>query len=1158
MRSIIRYFIKYPMYANAFIFVISLFGIYSMFSMNKSFFPELDPRRVIVSVLYPGASPEEMEEGVTIKVEQALRGINGVEQINSTSSENVAMITVQAFESADMDEVYKDVENAVNSINSFPQGAEKPVIRRLKLNPVSEMVSTIGLTGDGDFMTLKEEADKIENDLFNSGLISNIEMRGFPELELVVAVQEENLLKYGIMIDEIALAIQRNNQDLTGGILRNDKEELVIRSRKRTTDPKEIEKIVVRTTPSGQKILVEDVADVSLGFSETSAEVYYLGKRSISIEIKKTPDQDLGAITEYIREYVAAYNKEYHPAKLHIQYEAEKNLQDRIDLLTSNGMMGLALVLLMLGLFLSTRVSIWVAFGIPFAFLGMFIVAVMMGLTINMITLFGMILVVGILVDDAIVIAENIVVHFERGKTPHQAALDGTAEVLPSVISSLLTTIAAFSMLLAVEKMEMMWEMPVVVILALAFSMLEGFITLPVHMASHKVLSRPKEGTFRFKARKLLNGIVDYLRDEIFAEMQKFVFKRYRAFVVLPLIFTFAIIILSIHKKIGYTFFPEIKPEIINVEVAFVPGTAKDITMKWLKETEAAIVESNQEIIDLCGDTLMTKYTMTVGMSQSLGETGFHTGMFTLTIEGEGKAMPVDSLQRRIMEKIYANESTKLTEGIFVGAPTMTFGKPVEYSLTGNNDEEVRKARDLFKKLVEEIPLISNLKDNEPLGRKEINLEMKPEADFYNLGVYEVTKQIRQGVFGQEVQRVILGTDEVKIWVRYDQAGRQDQYDLENLRIKTMDGKQILLSDLADYTIERGPVSLKRRDGRREIVVDASVDDPEKVGDVNGIIVKEVIPQVEAQYPGVEVIQRGQGERSSKALASMGINLAILFVIMILMISLTFRSVYQGLLIMLVIPAGVAGGILGHTLIGIPVSILSAFGMIALIGILVNDAIVFLDQYNRNLRDGLTVKDAVFEAARSRFRPILLTSVTTVAGMMPLIMETSFQAQFLIPMAAMISFGLVFGTLFILLFFPCIILASSDFRRGWNFAFNGSTVTTPVVEVQIDELDNLSIEKSQRKNKSNMLFRTVLLNISTYLYFIPIIAFITFPKPDSGVVSQIVFYIFTAATLVLFVIFPDKLFNRIIQKIWSSRNIQAAEKIEPALLNKEEEDKRSI
>ncbi len=295
---------------------------------------------------------------------------------------------------------------------------------------------------------------------------------------------------------------------------------------------------------------------------------------------------------------------------------------------------------------------------------------------------------------------------------------------------------------------------------------------------------------------------------------------------------------------------------------------------------------------------------------------------------------------------------------------------------------------------------------------------------------------MRQGVFGQEIQRVILGTDEVKIWARYSPEDREDLYDLEHIKIKTVDGKQIPLTEIAEYHIERGSISLKRRDGMREIVVDADVVDPKKVGDVNSMIVEKLIPQVKAIYPGVEFIQRGQGERSTKAMASMKINMMILIVVILIIMSLNFKSVFQALLILLVIPAGVAGGILGHAIIGIPVSILSAFGMIALIGILINDAIVFLDTYNRNLEEGLSVYDAVVKTSKSRFRPIVLTSITTVAGLLPLILETSFQAQFLIPMSVSIAFGILFGTFFILMFFPTIILVANSYLTVWNFVLN--------------------------------------------------------------------------------------------------------------------------
>ena len=1124
MRNLVKFFIKKPIWANAAIVVTVLFGVYNVMTINKSFFPELDPQTVIVSVAYPGASPEEMEEGVTIKIEQALRGIDGIERINSTSSENMTSIRIKGYENADMDEVYKDVENGVNSINSFPQGAEKPIINRLKSNPMSEMVATLGLKGSKDLWVLKKEGDKIENELYASGLISIIDLRGFPEPELVIDVREQDLLKYNILIDEISLAVQRNNQDLTGGILRNSNEELIIRSRERSTDPDEIAQIVLRTTQDGQKITIGDVANVRFGFSENSYEVFAEGMPAVSIDVKKTPDQDLGAITDFVKEYIADYNQAGNPAELSLEYEFEASLQDRINLLTSNGMVGLLLVLLMLGLFLSTRLSLWVAFGIPFSFLGMFIIANMMGLTINMISLFGMILVVGILVDDGIVIAENIYAHFEKGKSPFKAALDGTMEVMPSVFTSVLTTMAAFSILLFVDNMEMMREMPIVVIIALAFSLIEAFIILPVHLASAKVLSKTKKGTVRFKVRNKITQATDYLKDKVFADVLEYVTNRYRAWVLLPLLFTIFVIGFSFSGLINFTFFPEIKPDRISLEIAFEQGTGKDITREWLSKAEKMVIEANMELAAETGDTLLSEYSIMLGVTQSIGEAGFHTGSINMVIDGEGKKTPVDSLSARILEKVNTISNTKLASNFYLGSGIHTFGKPIEFSISGSDDVQIRQAKERFKEYIAAIPLVSNVKDNEPLGRKEINLKMKPEADFYGLGIFEVTKQIRQGVFGQESQRVIVGTDEVKIWVRYAATDREDEFDLNNIRIKTMDGKQILLSELVTYEVERGPVSLKRRDGRREIVVDGSVDDPTKIGDVNAKIVAEVIPKIIAEFPAVDIIQRGQGERSEKALASMQINVSILFVIMILIMSLNFESVWQGLLILLVIPAGVAGGILGHSVVGLPVSILSAFGMIALIGILINDSIVFLDTYNRNILEGMGVRAAAVDAAKSRFRPILLTSVTTVAGLLPLILETSFQAQFLIPMAVAIAFGLIFGTVFILFFFPAIILVHNDMRRVWNYVLNDQ----PVFEGDINDIGK------QSTMLGKALGRMLLVFVTHLIYFI---FFLIFP---------------------IFVFFPNAIFNKVLQSIWGNRGIPEGRDVEPVLLNKKHEEEREL
>ena len=1122
MRSLLKFFIGQPIWSNAMTVVALMFGIYCLFSLKSSFFPELDPRMVMVNVVYPGASPQEMEEGVTIKIEQALRGIDGVESINSTSSENSAQIKVVGLEGCDMDDVYRDVETAVSAINSFPEGAEKPTVVRMKSNPMSERVMIVGLDGDTSLQAIKREADRIENDLYSSGLISEVDLRGMPELELVVELRESDMLKYKLSFDEVSMAIRINNQDLTGGILRNEKEELVIRSRERKTDPEEISKIILRTTSDGQRITIADVANVKLDFAESSIEAWHNGNKSITMEIKKTSDQDMAAITDFVREYSKKYNDEDHPCEMNIQLEFMKTLNDRIDLLTTNGFQGLCLVLLMLGIFMSTRLSIWVAFGIPFAFLGMFVVAYLMGFTINLISLFGMILVVGILVDDGIVIAENVYTHFERGKSPFKAALDGTLEVIPSVFSSVITTIAAFVMLLFVDMMEMMHQMAWVVILALSFSLFEAFFLLPVHLASHKILKRPNEATFRGKVRVKLTRMVDYLRDKIFAEILDFVLQRYRAYILLPLLFAVAIGILFKLEVLKFTFFPEIKPEVVNVEVAFMPGTSKEETKKWIDFAEKAILTSNQELVEASGDTLLADYSVALGMSQSLGEFGSHTGMFTLTIEGEGKKTPVDSLIERIRAKMNAFEMTKSAKGIFIGGTSMTFGKPIEYSFTGNDDAAIRRAKDRFKEYLAYEPDINNLKDNEPLGRKEITLQMKPDAELYGFDDSEVIRQVRQGVFGQEVQRVIIGTDEVKMWVRYAKEDRQGQHDMENIRIKSADGKRVLLSQMANYAVERGPVSLKRRDGRREIVVDAGIIDPKKVREINQRITDEILPKIQQEFPMVDVIQRGQGERSTKTMASMQINMGILMVVMLILITLNFRSVYQGMLILICIPAGLAGGILGHAIVGIPVTILSMFGLIALVGILVNDAIVFLDTYNRNIVDGMQPLPAAREAARSRFRPIVLTSVTTIAGLMPIIAETSFQAQFLIPMATSVAFGLLFGTIFVLFFFPTVILVATDVSRAFTGVANETWMSRHIV-------------KPPTKKRLNVFFVGVLrLVLSLWIY---LIGFILFP---------------------LFVFFPNKFLNKLLLKVWRDWGVPNGRSVEPALLLLKEDDERKI
>ncbi len=1093
MRKVIEFFIKRPVWGNAAIAVVLMFGLFSVFTMKRSFFPELEPNTISVSVLYPGASPTEMEEGVTIKIEQAVKGLEGIEQINSTSVENMSQISIQAYPKTEMEELLNEIENAVNSINSFPQGAERPFVNLNKSRGMASVVAFVGVSAKSDtaaLVDLTDMATKIERDLLNTKVITQVSMTGFPEKEISINTREQDLLRYSLSFQEIALAVGSRNIDITTGIISGGVEDMNVRSNSRVTTKAEIEKIVVRTTSNGQKITVGDVADVNIGFTETSQEAKYNGFPCVQFQIEKTTDQDITEITEELHSYQEEFNKNNSDYSFDIYYEFNSMLNDRIDLLSSNGLMGLILVLLFLGLFLNLKLSAWVAFGIPFSFLGMFIFGLPYGMSINMISLFGMILVVGILVDDGIVIAENIYTHFEKGKTARQAALDGTMEVLPSVFSSVLTTIVAFSILLFVEGMEMMQEMAFVVIACLAFSLFEAFIILPAHLGHDHVMKNEKNkvhewtylrggifmalglaamylatflipssgessllllfpvaiifvGIFVFlagyskspielKVRGAADRAIKYIRDNWFKAAIKNIIGTKRRWYIAGFIFPMAFVILTFgllkSSVIGFTFFPDIQPDFINIEAVYMPGDNKAKSDRFIASATDILMEENQRIIDESGDTLLSYFSSNIGFSQNLGQVGNHASGLMVFLNGEESTTPVDTLTNRIIRRLDASPEAKLAQETFVGGFNR-FGKEIELGFTSENEKSLEGARDMFKAELAKVDGVINIKDNMPPGKKEVYLTMRPQADMIGIAKSEVLNQVRQGFFGQEAQRVIIGTDEVKIWVRYPQDDRNSLSDLENMKIKSIQGVAVPLKEICDFTLGRAPEALKRRDGQRIVKIDAETTDPDRVADINDIINDSILPKVKQLFPDVQSRYFGQVEQSDKTSKSMGYVTMIGVAIMFIILALHFNSLSSAFLIMLVIPAGLAGAIMGHGLIGIPVSLLSVFGMIALIGVLINDAIVFLDRYNDLIVEGYTTREAALEAAISRFRPILLTSLTTVAGLLPIISETSMQAQFLIPMATSIAFGVLFGTIFILFFYPSAILLWNVQRR---------------------------------------------------------------------------------------------------------------------------------
>ena len=1047
MRKLIAYFIKYPIYANAIIIVTALVGILSLSIMPKSFFPELTPNKIYVNVSYPGASPEEIESGITTRIEESLNGIKGIEEITSTSSENISSVTIKIYEGFNIDETLQDVKNSVDAIYSFPRGAEKPTIRKQQsrgMGGMGNMVGFYALTGPDDLWNLKQTADEVERSLLNNDKISQIQVIGYSPIIISVEINEEQLLRNNINFDFVSAAIKRSNLDISGGSIKTKKDEIIIRSNNRGTTQEEIGNIIVLSEKNGDLVKLSDIADVKLKFSEIPVISYVNGQRAINFLIKKTPEEDIKEIANAVQDYILDFKKKNPNYDIVTLFQFADMLDQRIETLSNNLFIGLILVLIVLGLFLSFRLSIWVAFGIPFSFIGMVSIGILYGMTINMISLFGMILVVGILVDDGIVIAENIYSHFEKNKSPMQAALDGTMEVITPVLTSVLTTVFAFSTLLFVGgQMEMMQEMAFSVIAALLFSLIEAFLILPAHLSSKSVISQ-HENLYLKKIKQNVEEKVVKARNWYTKINTNFI-KNYKWHVWTPFIFITIISIMLISGIIRWTFFPSIPFDEVKIEFSYKPGERETRTEKFLWYCDSIIHNYHKEIIEEFQDSLFTDVSLTVGFTENLGVSGPHTGSVRLSIKETNLISTID-ISNEIQKRIHP-DSIAMMEKISVGG-FQQFGKAVSISLQSENDNDLKQAVVWLKDRIAGIDMVKEVLDNGGIGNREIHLTLKDRA--YSLGLDEATilTQIRQGFFGEEVQRLIIGRDEVKIWLRYPEENRNSINDLEKMKIKTLTGELIPLEELANYEYKRGRVKINHINGAKEITVDANLYDAEYSADVNALIKREYLGLLKNKFPNVSYEILGQAERAADSGKQLGIAFLISLILIILTISLNFKSFYQARLILMVIPVGIASAILGHGIAGRPFSIMSVWGVIALIGILVNDAVVMLDRYNRNLEEGMNMKEAVISAGTSRFRAIILTTITTFVGLFPLILETSFQAQFLVPMAISVAFGVLFGTILLLLYFPSLILYFNDIRRARWWLWNGGKNPPSKIEVE--------------------------------------------------------------------------------------------------------------
>lgn len=1051
MRKIVERFVEYPIYANLIIAFVVIAGIFSVISMKKAFFPEVESRIINVSVFYPGASPVEMEEGVTSRIEEAIRGLVGIKEINSTSAENSARVTIETTGEYPIDEVLMEIKTAVDGISSLPTAAERPIVSKQRSRSGALYMTLVAEEeSDVDLMSLKEYGQRIEEDLMNSGVMSQVSLSGFPSPEISVEVKEEELLRYNITISEIIRAIQLNNQDISGGQIKSEEEELLIRLRSRSTDPVKIGSIIVRGLSDGSYIRIRDIAEVKKKFADTSNKSWINGKNSVFIGVDKLPEEDLEAITVYAKKYAEEFNADNQGVKLNVSFSFLEILDSRLDLLTRNGIIGLTLVILVLSMFLSVRLSLWVSWGIPFSFLAMFIYANIVGVTINMMSLFGMILVIGILVDDGIVIAENIYLHFERGKTPMQAAVDGTMEVYPAVLTSVATTIIAFVplLLLSGTRMEMMFDMAIVVVASLLFSLFEAFFVLPAHLSNPNILRRKSLENKQKGIKKYLEGFMVWLREDIYHHALNWLLRWRHAVIGIPVALFLITAGLVAGGHIKNTFFPMVDFDNFGVNIAFTPGDGEKQTKEYLDKFEIAVWEVNDELKEELNleEDIIDFVMKSIGNSFSGQEIGAHAGNLRVyPINLEGLDISGYDISNRVKEKIgKVPEARKITI-----AGRNRWGSPVSISLMSKNLKELDEAKEYLMSRLTELPQLKDITENVALGKQEVRLKLKPKAYFLGLDESTIAQQVRQGFYGGQAQRLQEGRDELRVWVRYPKSDRMTLGQMENMKIKTAMG-EYPLTELAEYHLERGPVAINRYQGSREIRVEAETLDPfAPVPEILDQITREIMPDVKAQFAGIRYEYQGQQKAGNEAMSKIIPYFTIAFLLIIFIMIIHFKSFNQTLIILAMIPLAMLGVFWGHGIHGKPLSLMSMWGMIALTGVIINDAIVFLSKYDSSLLEGKKVHDAIVEAGKLRLRPIILTTLTTTVGLFPIILEKSVQAQFLIPMAISLAYGVAVGTVFILIFFPVLIMLLNDSRVFLKYLWTGVRPEREEVEVAI-------------------------------------------------------------------------------------------------------------
>lgn len=1019
----IAWFAKNDVAANILFFVIIISGIYvATTQIPIDLFPEVEQRNVRVSMVLPGASPQETEEGITIKIEEAIQAIEGIRQITSQSLEGSASVTVQVEEGYDVREVLDEVKIRVDGVNNFPVEAESLLVQVPQWR--RDAIGVV-LFGDYDNMTLRRVAENVRDELAGLPEITQVEVDNILPFEISIEIAEWALRQYDISLEQVAGILRQNSTDVSAGNLKTKGGDIFIRSRGQAYRASDFETIPVITTQDGTMITLGDIATIRDEFEETPLRTRFNGVPAIEIEVYRSGDESIIDVTTAVRNYIDKKQLDM-PDGLTIDFWRDRSepIKARLETLTKSAWQGLLLVIIMLALFLRPSVAFWVCLGIPMSFMGAFLFMPLFDVSLNLMSLFAFILVLGIVVDDAIVTGENVYSHLQKGEDPLNAAIKGTQEVAVPVTFGILTTAAAF-LPLAFQTGRGSWyaAIPLVVIPVLLFSLIESKFILPAHLKHVKMRTEKNTSRLSKLQQKIANSLevmIEKVYQPILAQAMRW---RYAAWTAM-----FASLILIIgtiaagHTK--FVFFPRVQSEVATATLVMPAGTAFESTDRIISAMTMHAKDLQEEYRDAeTGESVIRNvYSISGGRNSTTGRV-------------QMDMIPPESRTVDVTTREVVNQWRKKV-GQVAGAEQLNYraeiggwgGSPISIELKGRNTEALNTLGEGLKKQLEQYPAVSDIEDSLSDGKEELQLELKPEARLLGLSLNQVARQVRQAVFGFEVQRVQRGREEVRVMVRYPLEARQSIETLEQMMIRIGPNQEVPLWQVANVFPGLSPDSILRVDRQRTISVNADFD--KEAGDLS-LVLGEVNAWLSEQinaYPGTTFEMAGEARDQAESTNSLTVGAIGLTILIYILLAIPFKSYSQPIIVMSVIPFGLVGAVIGHWIMGMDLTLLSFMGMLALSGVVVNDSLVLVDYINQKRNEGVSLKEAVYTAGGRRFRPVLLTSLTTFAGLVPLLFETSTQAQFLIPMAVSLGFGILFATLITLFIVPINYLILEDFK----------------------------------------------------------------------------------------------------------------------------------